>query len=87
MKIIELQWHLDTGNTCTFKVTAVEQPDAPTGKWELPEAYTHMLNAENKIHPDAKIIAMTTEHVRKIIEELWLHLEQPAPPPPAPPDE
>jgi hypothetical protein len=87
MKIIELQWHLDTGNTCTFKVTAVEQPDAPTGKWELPEAYAHMLNAENKIHPDAKVIAMTTEHVRSIIEELWLHLEQPASPPPTPTDE
>ena len=82
MKIIGLQWHLDSGNHCTFKVTSVEQPDAPAGKFELPEAYADMLDNHNKIHPDAKILAMTTEHVRKIIEELWLHLEQPASPPP-----
>jgi len=82
MKIIGLQWHLDTGNNCTFKVTSVEQPNAPAGKFELPEAYADMLDTHNKIHPDAKILAMTTEHVRKIIEELWLHLEQPASPPP-----
>ena len=82
MKIIGLQWHLDTGNNCTFKVTSVEQPNAPAGKFELTEAYADMLDTHNKIHPDAKILAMTTEHVRKIIEELWLHLEQPASPPP-----
>ena len=82
MKIIGLQWHLDTGNNCTFKVTSVEQPNAPAGKFELPEAYADMLDTHNKIHPDTKILAMTTEHVRKIIEELWLHLEQPASPPP-----
>lgn len=80
MKIIGLQWHLDSGNHCTFKVTSVEQPDAPAGKFELPEAYTHMMNTD-KIHPDAKVIALTTHHVREIIEEFWRHLERPASPP------
>jgi len=83
MKIIGIQWHLDTGNHCSFKVTSVEQPFAPAGKWELPEAYADMIDSHDKIHPDAKVLALKTEDVRRLIEELWRHVESQAPPPPS----
>lgn len=64
MKIFGIHWTLLGGNRSQVDITVDDEPDAPTGEWELHEAYAKMKR------PTVQLMALTIADCKDLIKTL-----------------